>query len=155
MHAICAQNGTKNNEQKEERFMKLNLFAICEGAFNHNGHLTIVNTKDFINCEKFPHRADQLGLAIRLEFNASEEGEHPFELGFVDPVGTYTTMAKSPINVQKAEQNTLFCLAANLSGFIFTHPGIYKFVIKVDDKEIGCEEFMLKLTKSVNDGKQE
>lgn len=145
----------KTTKKKEERFMKLNLFAICEGAFNHNGHLTIVNTKDFINTEKFPYRADQLGLALRLEFDASETGEHPFELGYVDPVGTYTTMGKSSIKVEQAKQNTLFCLAANLSGFIFTHPGIYKFVVKVDENEVGCEEFMIKRPEAENDGKQE
>ena len=134
--------------------MKLNLFAICEGAFNHNGHLTIVNTKDFINSEKFPYRADQLGLALRLEFDASETGEHPFELGYVDPAGTFTTMGKSSIKVEQAKQNTLFCLAANLSGFIFIRPGIYKFIVKVDEEQVGCEEIMIKQPESEGNGKQ-
>ncbi len=67
--------------------MELKLFTLCEGAFNHNGHLTIVNTIDFINGEEFPYRIPQFGIAAKLNFKAQESGNHHLQLVCVDALG--------------------------------------------------------------------
>ena len=131
--------------------MKLNLFTLCEGAFNHNGHLTIVNTIDFINCEELPYRVAQFGVAAKIYFDAAESGEHLLKLICKNVMGEETVMIETPIVVAQAVENTLLCVSANLSNFQFSANGIHLFRLLVDDVAMG--ELILKVNLKSKENK--
>lgn len=123
--------------------MELKLFTLCEGAFNHNGHLTIVNTIDFINSSEFPYRAPQFGIAAKLDFVAAEAGEHRLQLICADPVGKQVPYIDSSITVGESKDNTLLCVSVNMGGLLFAIPGMYVFSLLVDADEMGRIELKL------------
>lgn len=125
--------------------MTLDLFTLSEGAYNHNGHLTIVSTIDFINSESFPYQMPSLGIAVRMEFLATEQGKHLMVIQCTDEFGNKSLDMNVDMDVPEAEHNTIVCLASNVNGVQFQHPGIYTFTVNVDNQEYGkCKLNLIK-----------
>lgn len=123
--------------------MNLELFTLSEGAYNHNGHLTIVSTIDFVNSESFPVTLPSLGIAVRLEFFPDESGKHTISIQNKDEKGNKSLDMNVELNVPDSEEKTIICMASNVNGIQFQQPGMYIFILSVDGKEYG--ECKLKL----------
>lgn len=117
--------------------MTLELFTLSEGAYNHNGHLTIVSTIDFINTESFPFTMPSLGIAVRMEFLPKEQGKHILLIQCIDELGNKSLDMNVDMDIPKSEQNTIICLASNVNGVQFQQPGVYTFTLYVDDQAYG------------------
>ena len=52
--------------------MKVELFLACEGAFCHDGNLTIVGTFNVIKANTFPYKLN-VGIALQLSFDEHSE----------------------------------------------------------------------------------
>lgn len=117
--------------------MKLELFAICEGAFNNNGRLTIVNTYDYVNVAEFPVKLS-IGVAIKLRFSKEEYGEKTFVLNIVnrEKNQTFAKMEAKTI-VPQANEEVILNLASNVQNFAFQEPGMYDFNLTYEGNEIG------------------
>lgn len=125
--------------------MNLDLFTLSEGAYNHNGHLTIVSTIDFINSETFPFRLPSLGIAVRIEFLAEERGKHLMLIQCEDEFGNKSLDMNVDMDVPKAEKNTIICMASNVNGMQFQHPGNYIFTLYIDNRVYGkCKLNLIK-----------
>lgn len=117
--------------------MNLELFTLSEGAYNHNGHLTIVSTIDFINSKSFPVTLPSLGIAVRLEFLPDEKGIHTMLIQTKDEQGNKFLDMNVELNVPDSEENTIICMASNVNGIQFQQPGIYTFILSVDGEDYG------------------
>jgi len=131
--------------------MKLNLFTLCEGAFNHNGHLTIVNTIDFVNCEELPYRMAQFGVAAKVDFEVNESGKHQLKLVCINTMGEENILIDTPIDILLANENTLLCVSANLSNFQFSVVGVHTFRLLINDLMLG--EITLKVNQKLKEEK--
>lgn len=125
--------------------MTLDLFTLSEGAYNHNGHLTIVSTIDFIKTESFPFRLPSLGIAVRMEFLPEEQGKHTMLIQCADALGNKSLDMNVDMDVPKSEQNTIICLASNVNGVQFLQSGLYTFTLFLDGTSYGtCKLNLIK-----------
>lgn len=115
--------------------MKIELITLCEGAFNTNGRLTIVNTIDDILAKSFPWKA-ALGLALKIGIPAEEKGTHDLSVSFTTEDGSsvlhnLTASFTMPFDGMDGH----LVVATNIQGLSFTKSGRY-FVDITIDKEL-------------------
>lgn len=67
--------------------MKVELFALCDAATDHQGKLNILGTFDQIYVAQVPAVHPSSAVALRVRFDAMEAGAHKINLQFVDPDG--------------------------------------------------------------------
>ena len=116
--------------------MKVELFTLCEGAFNTNGRLTIVNTFEDIVSKEYPWRG-QLGLALKILFPRKESG------GFDICVRIKPKDVEQPLHEIKGHldinhkgegKDVRLAMCTNIQGVVLTKPGEYEVVILVNGK---------------------
>lgn len=114
--------------------MRVELFTLCEGAFNTNGRLTIVNTFEDIVSEQYPWRG-QIGMALKILFPREEAG------GFDLSVQIKAKDIEQPlheikghldINHQGEGNDVHLAMCSNIQGVVLTKPGDYEVVIIVN-----------------------
>ena len=118
--------------------MKLELFAICEGAYNHNGQLTIVNTLDCIEAPEFPCRVS-FGVAIKLGLQGVGAGHSEMTISMVNSSGekVFDPVFSTPLEI--AENNPADCMAmaVNFQNVLFTKAGDYHVRLEINGDKIG------------------
>lgn len=123
--------------------MKIELFTLCEGAFNTNGRLTIVNTFEDIVSEQYPWRG-QLGLALKILFSREESG------GFDICVWIKAVNDTKPLHEIKGHleikhngegKDVRLAMCTNIQGVVLTNPGDYEVVVLVNDKVLQAYPF--------------
>ena len=108
--------------------MKVNLFTLCDGAFNYNGKLTIVGTYDNLKIARLPGKAD-VSVALKLEAANEESGNKTIVLKLqdndsVDVVGSIS------LNTQLTAGEVNYIAAAlTIHGVQFSKPGAYHALI--------------------------
>lgn len=77
--------------------MTIELFSLCDGAYNYNGKLTIVGTLASLSPTSLPVRI-KIGVAMRIRVENGGNGEqvHPFRIGL--PSGTHTSIPVTDTN---------------------------------------------------------
>lgn len=123
--------------------MVVDLFTLCDGAYNYNGKLTIVGTLDTISVVELPAKV-QFGIAMKLRFGKEEAGNHTLIVRIKDPDGNNIPPDMKlcmPINPSVAD--TVVSLAVNAQGLSFDQIGKYKVYILVDDAVKGTYTFNL------------
>lgn len=124
--------------------MKLSLFTLCEGAFNHNGHLTIVNTIDFLNVGKLPFQ-QPLGVALKFLYGKEDIGKHIFKLSCIDPSEVKIVEIETTMTIADVKEEGVLCMTSNLGGLLFSHPGYYAFKVYMDNNLLGNYSLKLQL----------
>lgn len=67
--------------------MEIEVFALCDGAFNYGGKLTVVGTYDRLNIPTVPSSA-RVSLAVKLNFDDNEvRSGSIIKLSFKDSLG--------------------------------------------------------------------
>ena len=129
--------------------MKLNLFSICEGAFNNKGRLTIVNTYDIITAPSFPLKMP-IGVAMTISFEPNDDGKHIIVLHITN-VGKNIEIAKmeSEVSIPKDDEGGFLNFVSNVTGFVFPEAGEYMFDLTVDGNSIGG--YLMKVKEKANE----
>lgn len=117
--------------------MKVDLFTLCEGAHNNNGHLTIVHTSDAFNVESFPSRLS-FGLALKIYIKAQEEGEHILKVSIIDKQTGESIIhpIESRLHITKMDYASHIAIALNLQNVLFLHSGVYDIHLETEDKRL-------------------
>lgn len=114
--------------------MKVKLFTLCEGAFNTNGRLTIVNTFEDIVSNQYPWRG-QLGMALKVFVSKEEAGEHDLRISIEAGTGNqklHEMNAHLSFPTGDKANDTHVAMATNIQGILIQAPGEYKVTIEVD-----------------------
>lgn len=114
--------------------MKIELFTLCEGAFNTNGRLTIVNTFEDIIANQYPWRG-QLGMALKLLIPKDEIKDYSFQVRIqsADCTQTFHEMNAELKLSQPIDQGDVrIALATNIQGLLLPVAGDYIVVISVN-----------------------
>lgn len=123
--------------------MNLELFTLCEGAFNSNGRVTIVNTYDILKSPNVPCSMT-LGFAIKISFNKEEKGEHKISLPIViEQSNREVGKLDSAFNLPEAEEVGYLNMVANVQNMSFPEFGWYRIEVKIDGMKLG--EYRIKL----------
>lgn len=116
--------------------MNIELITLCEGAFNTNGRLTIVNTIDDIIANSLPWKA-AIGLAVKIGIPAGEKGEHNLSISFITEDGSAILHnLTANINLPFDGKDGHLVAATNIQGLSFPSYGQYFIEISVDGKPI-------------------
>ena len=128
--------------------MKLKLFSICEGAFNNQGRLTIVNTYDMISASSFPLKM-ALGIAMTMAFSKDDGGKHMIVLHITN-MKNEAEIAKmeSEVTIPQDDNGGFLNFVSNVNGFVFPEAGDYNFDLTVDGTSIGG--YVMKVKNSGN-----
>ena len=123
--------------------MNIELFTLCDGAYNYNGKLTIVGTLDVMNADNVPATA-QIGIAMKLRFAAEETGKHRLTIRIINPEGRNIPPDFSlDMDIKPSEKGSLVALAVNAQGLSLDKFGDYTTKVFMDDEEKGSYSFTL------------
>lgn len=113
--------------------MKIDLCTICEGAYNNQGRLTIVNTLDKLLVRSLPCRIS-FGLALKLVFTSDEMGDKKLSVAVLSPDGSKVLDPEfvTPVNVASRESESQFTLAVNFQNVLIAKPGMHKVRFELD-----------------------
>ena len=123
--------------------MVIDLFTLCDGAYNYNGKLTIVGTLDTITVADAPAKV-QFSIAMKLRFAPAEAGEHTLIVRIKDVNGkNIPPDMKLGLDIKPSDVNTIVSLAVNAQGLPFDKLGEYQVDVLVDDDVKGTYAFNL------------
>lgn len=123
--------------------MNIELFTLCDGAYNYNGKLTIVGTLDVMNAESVPATA-QIGIAMKLRFAPEESGKHQLTIRIINPEGDKIPPDFSlDMDIKPSEKGSLVALAVNAQGLSLDKFGDYTTKVFMDKEEKGSYSFTL------------
>lgn len=116
--------------------MKVELYALCQGAYNNNGQLTIVNTVDNFGVPSFPARIS-FGLALKFYIRPEEEGDKTLAISILNEKGT-SIIPPFPTNlhIERLDKASHLALALNLQNVLFEAPGEYIVHLELDGQRL-------------------
>lgn len=121
--------------------MKVELLAISEGAYNHNGRLTLVEAFDVMHVQRVPAEA-AVGLAVKIWFNPEDTGHHAMTIRVNHPDQQAPVADfNSEIDVPNDPEGGKLLMAANVRGFKIPFEGTYNLMLLVDGNEIYTTTF--------------
>lgn len=125
--------------------MKIELFTLCDGAYNYNGKLTVVGALTTLNPEAIPCRI-KLGLAMRIQVDSKDEGEKVMTVSFMNPDGD-----KLPVDLTvnldvkpASEPVSYITFAAELQGFPLEQEGSHRVLIAIDGEPMATYSYNVK-----------
>lgn len=113
--------------------MKVELFALCQGAHNNNGQLTIVNTIDNFHVPSFPTRLS-FGLALKFYILPMEEGDKVLTISILSKKTESSIISPimTNLHIEKFENASHIGIALNLQNVLFETPGEYNVHLELD-----------------------
>ncbi|MDE6058153.1 MAG: hypothetical protein K2F93_09085 [Muribaculaceae bacterium] len=133
--------------------IKVELFALCQGAHNLNGHLTVVNTMDEFVVSSFPARIS-FGLAIKLYVKAKVEGYKVLSVSIIDKSASIHATDredfsfpefKTSFHLDRLDKPSHINIAFNLQNVLFEKEGSYDIHLELDGKRL--DDFAFEVTK--------
>ena len=116
--------------------MKVELYALCQGAFNSNGQLTIVNTIDNFVVPTFPARIS-FGLALKLYILPEEEGEKTLSISILDKENkSIITPIVANLHIEHLGKASHIAIALNLQNVLFEKSGAYDVHLELDGERL-------------------
>lgn len=112
--------------------MKVEFFIISEGAYNHDGSFTIVNTLDILKANTFPFKTN-IGISMKLAINKECKWEKTFKFNLYkenEDKEVYSLGGNLP---EKQNGVSKLALAANIQGIVIPSAGKYKMVLYLGD----------------------
>jgi hypothetical protein len=113
--------------------MKTEIVTLCEYASENNGRLTIVDTFDVLNVERFPWRA-YFYIAAKMNVEGEECNYNTITIAIVKSSNETQTLFQANSKFTKGEGNLKYInVVAGLKGLIFNEEGDYKLRIYLDE----------------------
>lgn len=129
--------------QNFDAIMNIELFTLCDGAFNYNGKLTIVGTLSNVGVSEIPARLN-IGVGVKLRLDPFETVGNKLGIMFYNPDGT-----KIPIDVnvdldsKLTEEISYIALAVNIQGLPINQLGLHNAKLLLEEKEVAQYSFKL------------
>ena len=120
--------------------MELTLALLADYAnISREGKLNIMGIFEQIFALNFPAVHAQLQLVMRLESTPFEAGTHPLHVAFIDADAQELFAIPGSLAIPESQSgenittNQIFVL----NGVTLPRPGVYEFVISINDQELG------------------
>jgi len=123
--------------------MRIELFTLCDGAYNYNGKMTIVGTLTSLGVPKVPVNV-QLGLALKIMVESEESGLKNLTIRFFNPDGsTIPADLTAQIDVKPKEEKSYISLAANVQNLPLSQLGEHTIQIMMNGEALS--DFKIKV----------
>lgn len=121
--------------------MTIELFTLCDGAYNYNGKLTIVGSLTSITISQLPAKV-QMSVAIRMRVEAEEHGDRQIKIRFVNPDHTVIPVdIVANVNLTPLKEISYINFAASIQGLPIIQNGMFAVEILIDNELIGTYPF--------------
>ncbi len=136
----------EENVAKKTKPIKVELFALCEGAFNHAGNLTIVNTIDDFIVKNLPDRIS-FGLAFKFFVQPHVQGEKELSVSIKDSAGNdiIAPIIKARMCIADSEKESHIALAINMQNVLFFNAGKHYVHLGIDGERF--DDFSFEVIK--------
>lgn len=126
--------------------MKVELFALCQGAHNNGGQLTIVNTVDDFVVPSFPARIS-FGLALKFYILANEEGNKRLTISILNDknINIIIPPLSTMLHIERYDKASHIGIALNLQNVLFEGPGLYNVHLELDGTRL--DDFAFEVIK--------
>lgn len=113
--------------------VKVEMFALCQGAHNMNGHLTIVNTIDELIVSSLPARIS-FGVAIKLYIRENVEGNKPLVITIVNKKNKQQKfpVIQTNLHIERMDKASHINIAINLQNVLFETTGLYDIHMELE-----------------------
>ena len=116
--------------------MTIELFTLCDGAYNYNGKLTVVGSWTSISVNETPAKIP-IGVAMRIRIETGEKGKKELKIQFLNPDKTVVpTDIVATLDIKQSKEIAYINLAAMIQGFPVTQIGQHFVKVIVDDSVI-------------------
>lgn len=122
--------------------MQLLLATLCDSAADYSGKLCVLGAFDTLCAQEFPVVHPQCSLALRMLFYPEDTGRHHLSIQLEDEVGGVIipeSALAATIDVSLPQGSVPFVtrnLVRNLQHLRFEEPGIYRFEIKRNGRQV-------------------
>lgn len=124
--------------------MKVELYALCQGAFAKDGQLTIVNTIDNFGVSSLPARVS-FGLALKFYVLPEEEGDKTLAISIVRKRdGSELLSIPVQFQIERTEKASHLALSINLQNVLFEEEGAYDTHLELDGERLDNYVFDIK-----------
>lgn len=115
--------------------VKVEMFALCQGAHNMNGHLTIVNTMDEFTMSSLPARIS-FGLAVKLYIRENVEGDKSLVITVINKKDKSQKfpVIQTNLHIERMDKASHINIALNLQNVLFETAGLYDIHLELDGK---------------------
>ena len=121
--------------------MRVELFTLCDGAYNYNGKMTIVGTLTNLAVPQVPVNV-QVGLALKIKVDPHESGTKQMMIRFINPDGTNIPADLSvSMEIVPKDETSFISLAANVQNLPITQLGELTIKVLVDDVVLSEYQF--------------
>jgi len=117
--------------------MRIEVFSLCDAATVHGGKLNMLGVFDTIWTRTIPTVHSQCAIALRIRFDAIEEGEHKVLVNFVDADGKHIIPSANgiiKINFHEKQRSGSANLIFNIQGLKIEKCGEYAIDLAIDDQ---------------------
>lgn len=112
--------------------MNIELFTLCDGAYNYNGKMTIVGSLTNIGVPSIPINV-QLGLAMKIQLDPEESGQKQMIIRFINPDGTNIPAdLLVQLDIKPKKEISYISLAANIQNLPITQMGEMTVQVNID-----------------------
>lgn len=132
--------------------MDIEVFTLCDAATQGGGKLNILGSFNIIFADELPAVHPFCAVALKLRAKKGEEGEHAFSFHFLDsnlneimPPGKVTLNA-----IFGDEETTCLIVILQVRKLTLKESGNYYIKLSLNDKELACIPFYLKLSPESN-----
>jgi len=121
--------------------MNVEAFLICDAASDQYGKLSLLGAFDAIMSAQAPVVHPQFSVVLRIRFQKSESGNHPFRINIIDEDGK-SIMAK-PVNgnvnvqIEQADESVVINIVGNFRDVKFERFARYSVDLTMDGKQRG------------------
>lgn len=112
--------------------IKVEMLALCQGAHNLGGHLSIVNTMDEFSVPSLPARIS-FGLAVKLYIRANVEGDKKLAITIIDKKNSRKfPVIETMLHIARMDKASHINIALNLQNVLFETAGWYDIHLELD-----------------------
>ncbi len=128
--------------------MEIEVFSLCDGAYNYNGRLTIVGTFDQLNISSAPQRS-RVSIAVKVTVSPHEvTNGSRMVLSFKDAQGNNVAQeVVSQVNNLPQNVNRVHLAIAASVDLNISSPGMHKVKLMLNDNTLIEKEFPVVLVQ--------
>ena len=128
--------------------MNIQVAVLCDAATNDNEKLNLLGAFDTIYAAQMPAVHPQCAVALRVTFQADDEGEQKFSLNFINADGRPIMQGiELPVTVTLPGDAHFLTrnFIVNIQQLKFTEPGLYSVDVRLDDRSEASIPLLVKL----------
>jgi len=119
--------------------MHIQACLICDSASDYQGKLCVLGAFDRIVAPQMPAKHPHSAVVVRVRFERSEEGKHPFRLMMIDADGqAIGPKIEGEVNVAFApgHESITMNLILGMNGLPLPRYGTYQFDFVLDGRQV-------------------